>query len=289
MTVYSPSISSYTVTSPYITPAEYLASPTGVNVSQLVPRGTEDQNADALKTVIIRASSYADQICRQVLAATRDIESGRYRLQRGGVLRIPATFSPVIAVEQITVGFAPSSMATVTDMSNVWVDRKVVTTPIGTLPLVPTYGALAPDGRVYATMTYINGWANGLLTSAASTGNTTLIVDNPLGMAPGVQLTIFDSGKTEVIYVQSVSGNTITLTTPLVYDHAVGVNVSAFPDAIKQAIVLLTSALIKTRGSEAIVMSQIRATPSQTVAIEGGGIEEIAMAKELLSQYVRTV
>lgn len=289
MTKYAPYVSSYTVTAPYITPDEYKASPTGVNVSQLVPRGTEEQNLDALKTVIARASSYADQLCRQILAATTDIQSGRYRVQRGAVLRVPMQFSPTIAVNKISIGYAPSAMAEVSDLSNVWIDRKVVTIPIGSVPILPTYGALAPDNRMYCIIEYVNGWANALLSETATAGSSIITVDNPVGMTEGVQLTIFDAGKSEVVYVDSVVGNVVTLTAPLAHTHLAEVNVSAFPDAIKQAVVLLTSYLIKTRGGQAMVMASIAANPTRATVAENGANDELAIATDLLAQYLRTV
>ena len=289
MTVYPPNLSTYTSRIPYITSAEFEASPTGVNVSQLVPRGTPEQNADALAVTISRASGFADTFCRQVLAATTDVQSGRYRIQRTGFLRIPADRSPIIAVNSLKVGFSPSSMSTLTDMSNVWIDRKVVTFPIQTVQMQPLVSALYTDGRAYAIMEYVNGYANTLTTATSAAGVTTLTVDSVLGIAPGMDITIYDPAYTEVVTVASVSGSVVTLTAPLVYAHGVGVSVSSLPPAVKQAVVLLTAALIKTRGSEAIVMNSMRAMPTSTVQSESGGSADISLAKELLLPYVRAI
>lgn len=289
MTVYPPNVSTYASRIPYITPAEFEASPTGVNVSQLVPRGTPEQNADALKVVIERASGYADSYCRQVLAATTDIQSGRYRIQRTGFLRIPTDRSPIIAVNSLKVGFSPSSLSTFTDMSDVWIDRKVVTFPIQTVRMQPLVNALYSDGRAYAVMEYVNGYANTLTTAASSAGGTTLTVDSVLGIVAGMDITIYDPGYTEMVTVTSVAGSVVTLSAPLAYAHGVGVSVSALPPAVKQAVVLLTSSLIKTRGSEAIVMNSMRAMPTSTVDSESGGTAESNLAKELLLPFVRSV
>lgn len=289
MTVIAPNISTYSSHAPYITPAEYLASPTGVNVSQLVPRGTEDQNKDALRTVISRASAYADAFCKQVLNATVEVTSGRYRLQRTGIMRVPLTYSPALAIESIQVGFSPSQMTALTDMGNVWLDRKVVTFPIGSTPILPVFGATAPDGYCYVIVEYVNGYANSELTAPSVIGATSVTVASTVGMYPGVELTINDPGNTESVIISSVSGNVVSFTTPLVFAHEAGNNISALPDSIKQAIVLLTSALIKTRGSEAVVMSQLRQQANQTTSIEGGGFDEVSIAKSLLLPYVRTV
>ena len=289
MTVYAPNASTYTSRVPYITAAEYMASPTGVNVSQLVPRGTPEQNDDALRIVIERASSYADTFCRQVLAATLDTQSGRYRIQRTGFLQIPAERSPIIAVNSIKVGFTPSSLTDIGTYENVWIDRKVVSFPIQTVKMQPLVNSLYTDGRAYAVMTYVNGYANTLTTASATAGATSLTVDSTLGVVPGMELSIYDPAVTETVTVVSVTDTTITIAAPLQFNHATGVSVSCLPPAVKQAVVLLASALIKTRGSEAIVMNSMRATPSQTNTSESGGYEEIVLAKELLQPYVRAV
>ena len=287
MTVYPPNVSTYTSRIPYITAAEYEASPTGVNVSQLVPRGTPEQNADALNVTISRASGFVDSFCRQVLAATTDIQSGRYRIQRTGFLRIPAERSPIIAVNSLKVGFSPSSLTTFGDMSDVWIDRKVVTFPIQTVKMQPLVNALYTDGRAYAIMEYVNGYANTLTTADSTAGATTLSVDSTLGIVAGMEITIYDPAYTEVMTVASVTTSAVTFTSPLAYAHVAGVSVSTLPPAVKQAVVLLTSSLIKTRGSEAIVMNSMRAMPSSTVDSESGGIAEIKLAKELLAPFVR--
>ena len=289
MTVYAPYVNSYTSTTPYITAAEYMASPTGVNISQLVPRGTAKQNEDALNQAIARASSFIDIHCRQVLAATVDTQSGRYRIQAGGMMRIPVNFSPILAVNSVKVGFAPSSLNPFTDMSNLWIDRKVVQFPLQTMQMQGNYTPLYADGRVFVILEYVNGWANTLTTAASAVGDTTVTVDSNLGIQPGVELTIYDPNGTEVRTVVSVAGNVVTLDSPLTFAHDAGYSISALPAAVKQAAVLLTSALIKTRGSEAIVMSQMRAQPTQTVPIEDGGLAEIALAKELMTPFVRVM
>jgi hypothetical protein len=289
VTVYAPNITSYTSRIPYITSAEYKASATGVNVSQLVPRGTPEENADALEIAIRRASSFVDTHCRQVLAATSDIQSGRYRINRSGFVQIPTDYSPIIAVNSIELGFAPSAMSTFTDMTNLWIDRKVVTVPLQTVQLLPLFSAMYSDGRVYAKLNYVNGYACTLTDTTSVAGASSLVLDSMLGVQPGVQLTIYDPGRSEVVYVQSVSGNTVTLSAPMTYAHGTGVSVSSLPAAVKQATVLLTSALIKTRGSEAIVMNSMSAPPSRTTATEDGGMQEIALARELLKPFARVV
>jgi hypothetical protein len=59
------------------------------------------------------------------------------------------------------------------------------------------------------------------------------------------------------------------------------------PESIKQAVVLLTSALIKTRGSDALVMGSMRSQPNKVSKTEDGGLEEIDLAVDMLEPFRR--
>ncbi len=284
-------VPTYASRSAYLTSAEYVASPTGVNVSQLVVGGTAQQNADALTQTIARASSLADSYCYQVLAATVDTQVGKWRVQRDGTIKVPLAFTPVVQINGVQLGYQPNMMTTLTDLSNVWVGRKVAEIPVLGVQF-PNSSLNSPlqrstTGQMYAAVTYVNGYANTLLTSAPTVGATSFTVDSILGILPGMPLTLHDPSQTEHVTVLSVAGNTVTIVSPLTFAHAVGINVSALPESIKQAVVLLTSALIKTRGSEAIVMSSMRGQPSKTSKIEDGGLEEIDLAVVMLEPFRR--
>jgi hypothetical protein len=281
-------VPTYASRSPYLTPAEYLASPTGVNVSQLVVGGTAQQNADALLQTISRASGLADDYCYQILAATLDTQVGRWRVTSEGTIKVPLAFTPAIQITNVSVGPQPNMMAALPDLSNVWIGRKVVEVPVwGVNFPVPGLTTRSSSGYLYTAVTYVNGYANTVITGATTAGATTLLVDSTLGVLPGMQMTIHEPGVSERINVLSVTGSTVTLAAPLVNAHTVGANVSALPESIKAAVVLLTSALIKTRGSEALVMSSMRGQPAKTAKVEDGGLEEIDLAVEWLSRHRR--
>jgi hypothetical protein len=283
-------VPAYASRSAYITPAEYTASPTGVNVSQLVVGGDQTDNANALSLTIARASSLADSYCYQVLAATTDVQAGRWKVTREGTLKVPLAFTPVVAVTNVSVGWSPSQMTSLTDLSDVWVGRKVAEIPVWGVQFpaqLPTSRRAASGGLLYGAVSYINGYANTTLTSPATAGATTIVVDSPLGLYPGIPLTVHDPSAKEPIVVASVAGNTVTLAAPLVSAHVAGTNVSALPESIKQAVVLLTSALIKTRGSDALVMGSMRSQPNKVSKTEDGGLEEIDLAVDMLEPFRR--
>ena len=279
MTVTSPIVPTYSSRIPYLTPVEYEASPTGVDTGNLVPDGTTQQNADALVQTIARASSWVDTECRKVLAATLDTTAGRYRVRGDGTITVPLDFTPILQVTSVQAGSTPSTLSPLGDLSNVWLGRKVAT--------IPLWGVPVGSGWAYAVVQYVNGYANGLLTQTVSAQATTLTLDSTLGIAPGEQLTIYDPGSTETVTVATVTDTGVTLTAPTASAHLANVAVSALPPAIKQATVLLTSALIKTRGDDAIVMPDISGQPSHSQTMDPTGSEDITVAFELLAPYRR--
>jgi len=187
----------------YVTPREFRSAPTGVDVSQLVPGGDAPTNAAALVMQLQRASAYADNFCQKVLAATVDTQAGQYRVQRdamGPVIKVPLNFTPIVAVSGVSVGDTPSAVAPLTDLSNIWIGPKTVTVPI--------LGSGSPfasfSGRKYATVEYVNGWANTALTAGANPGAMSITVASALGVMPGQQLNIQNATQAETVTVALV-------------------------------------------------------------------------------------
>ena len=126
--VTAPTAPSYATYTPYITPAEYLCEPTGVDVSQLVPgAGANAQNA-VLTRAIGRASSWADQYCRKILAATSDVQSGQYRITRNGTIVVPVDNTPLIQVTNVAMGLVAGQLTALPDLSRLRLGKKTVTT-----------------------------------------------------------------------------------------------------------------------------------------------------------------
>jgi len=74
------------------------------------------------------------------------------------------------------------------------------------------------------------------------------------------------------------------------FEHAPGVSISALPPDVKQAVICLTSALIKSRGSDAVIMQSLRGGGSQTAGkSEDGGLEDAEIAIDLLRPFARVV
>lgn len=294
---YAPSYANYT---PYLTSAEYLAEPTGVDVSSLIPGASAGAQTAVLTRVIARASSFADQFCRKVLAATLDVQSGEYRLFPDGTIRVPVDNTPLIQVTNVNVGFAAGRLTPLTDLSTCRLGKKVVRIPTAqlsmSLPLSPSQSAaLSRTGSVFADVTYVNGYAHAQTATGSLAGVSSIqVTGTGLGIVPGLPLTIYDGAANGASTEQVIVGagyqygsSTVPLAAPTQYAHGAGCSVSALPGFVREAIISLTSALIKTRGSDSYTMPS---GPRQQMKIEGmlpGSDEDFEVAFELLEPLRR--
>lgn len=274
--IVAPYVPSYAANEPYITTGEFIAAGTGVNVATLVVGGTTEQNTDALEAKILAASGMADSFCNQVLACTTEVMVGSFRIT-DSALRIPVTQLPVVQVNSISIG-TPQNMTELDTLA-------YVTFPFPNVVAVPYTGV--NGNRVDVVMTYLAGFANTRLTADAAAAATVLTVGNTLGMVPGLRLTIADSGKTETVTVLTVTDTTVTLTAPTSFDHDAGTSLSALPAAIKQAVILLASVLIKTRGTQAVVLQSMSGGTQTIMGVDPSATRELGEAKQLLTQFVR--
>jgi hypothetical protein len=295
--VFAPTVSTYAYRTPYLTPGEYQNAPTGVDSSNLIPGGTMAQQTAALAQAVVRASAWADTICKKILAATRDTQAGRFRVFRDGTLRIPVDFTPLIAVAAASVGDSPSQIAALADLSVLELGDKVVTLPaFGSSSALSTCYGRAASGTRYAQLTYVNGYANTGVTAAAASGATSVTVANPLAIFPGMTMTLIDGGSTELVTVSpafvptvTVAPTAIPLTAALGPGHTANAVLSALPGEIKEAVILLTSAVIKTgRGAESVEMPNFGGQGSK-IPTEAHGLEELAAALDLLDNHRRVV
>lgn len=294
---FAPSYASYT---PYLTPLEYLAEPTGVDVSALIPGANVAAQTAVLVRTIARASSFADNFCRKILAATSDVQSGEYRVFADGTIRVPVDNTPLIQVTNVNVGMVAGQLTTLTDLSQCRVGKKVVRIPTAqvsaTALLLPWQSAVpARSGSMFADVTYINGYAHALTAASSNAGASLIqVTGSGLGLVPGLPLTIYDGAvngaNTEQVVVgpgYAFGSSTVPLASPTLYAHGPGCSVSALPGFVREAVICLTSALIKSRGSDSYVMPS---GPMQQMHVEGmlpGSDEDFEVAFELLEPLRR--
>ena len=293
--VIAPYVPTYAARQSYITPGEFTEDPNGVDVSQLVAGGNAYDNAAALLGVISDGSAWVDAICHQVLGATEDVQAGRYRVNNRGIIAVQCAYSPIVAVNAVSLGPTPQTLTALTDSTGIWPNGKTVEIPFVSNGLTPSGAYPYPSGwvngrDVYATVTYVNGFANTTLAEPATAGTSEITVVSALGVVAGSGLGLYDGSSTEGVTVAAsytYGSTTVPLAAPLTFAHAEGVAASALPPAVRRATKLLTAALIKTRGDEAFVMASINSEPTSQPVGEPGLAADVDIATRLLVDYIR--
>lgn len=287
MPVVAPYVTTYTSHVPYITLAEWLAAPTSLDIFNLVPGGTQEQQNAAIRSQIERASSWIDRICHQVLAATKDTSIRRCRVDVRGYVKMPLPRKPVLEVVAVSVGSSPSNMSALSTLVDVEIGEHGVVS-------IPVYNASLGRGSLpqpLVQVTYINGWPNTLLAANVPASASSLTVASSLGIYPGSVLSIYDTdltGGTEQVTVASTfvpGGTTVPLTAPTQYAHVSGTSFSSLPPVVKEAAVLLTSALLQTRGADALVIGST--DPPQQTPMSNGMSQAERLASAMLADYRR--
>jgi len=225
---------------PYITPAEFAAQPTYLDLTGLRP-GIPDPDAQTaeLANILLQASSWADNQCNQTLAAHRVMASTRARINRDGNLVIPLTDTPFLAVESLSYGTSFTAMTTVAARS-VRVEKvQTLLVPVGS-------GATISGAWLYVDLAYIAGWVSTTASSAAIAGATSLTVADPTGILPGSSYRLWEPGVEEVVTVSPSyappptasppTPTAIPLASPTLFAHDVGGGWSGMPADMRLAV-----------------------------------------------------
>jgi hypothetical protein len=284
------------LTVPYLTLEEYKAAPTAIDLDNLVFDSQDpDVQDNELRNVIARASSWMDTYCNQVLGATIETEQQRSRYSTDGSIRFHPRFSPIVALTDFNYGY-PTNMASLGDCSIAWIEDQEIIIPNAQLGTWTSQGPLSfgafnggPGNQLFLNYTYIAGYTNTTVAIATTIGATSLTVANGTGIIAGQMLTLYDGMNTELITVASTytfGSTTVPVTRPLVNTHAIGSSVSALPPAIKQAAILVTTAMLKVRGDSSMTMM---VTTQPTMATPGSDrfSDEMKIAADILDTYKR--
>jgi len=267
--------------------------------------------------ILGRATARADGFCNQVLRATIDYEQVagpdyRVTVQNGtGNGRIILSRWPILSI--VSVQVAPNAVF----------PRQWSSIPSGQwdieVPSIGLLGSIAPAAAIdggqaiiippgwvnwglgrhgwLVRVQYVNGWPHTSLTSAVTTGATTLPVDDCTGWAitgewgnTGAAGIVYDSGFQETIQctgasVTSGPGN-LTIASPLNYNHAAGVMTTSLPQSVIDATILFSAAQALQRGATSTTIHAIPGGP-------GGGSGDpdrlIKTAQGLLNPLRRTI
>jgi CRISPR/Cas system CMR-associated protein Cmr5 small subunit len=281
---------------PYLTLDEFKNAPTSIDLSNLVFSSQDPDVQDSeLTNTIARASSWIDTYCNQVLAATTETEQQRTRISPDGTIRLHPRYSPIIALTAFQYGNPSTQMQTLPDCSYAWIEDAEILVPYANLSLTySSQGALqfgfptSPRVETFVKYTYIAGYANTTIVTA-NAGDTSLTVADGTGITAGLQLKIYDGYNSEFVTVDSsytFGSTTIPLTSALVNTHATGISISALPPAIKEAAILVTTAFLKVRGDNSMVMS-ISSAPNASNKAGEDLSGDLKIAQELLNPYKR--
>lgn len=278
----------------YCTAAEFTAWPTGLDLQNLIPDGTGQQQTAELGTILQAASSYVEQLTYQALYG-RSVTEVAADARSDGEGRLQVRLRSFPARRITAAQWTQSSLSG-------WTPISVASAHI-TGELRGNYYADDIDYRIYrgwarppftVVTQYCSGYPNALLTAGTAAGATSLQVDDatamegpaPLGslMLPGTLLTIYDAtgGGQEIVAVQAVSGTTVTLAAPTLYAHASGVRVSALPEAVSTASLYLAAWMIKERRAGGGVLMHGTLQPASAS-------EDLRMAEQLLLPFRRVV
>jgi hypothetical protein len=285
---------------PYVSLEEvkFSATASAIDFSNLIENASQSVQDRSLYELIIRASSKADAYTMGVygsLCATSNTENGRYYMNRSGQIVINPYFTPILEIQNFMVGWGPGdglqniSLST----SNCSIERTqfIITSQstmglyFGNLGIVG--GNMQSGTEVFCQWTYVNGWANTFTNATSALGATSITVNNVTGIYPGQHLTIWDGQQDEYIQVSTswVPGNTtLILANPLKYKHGSGVNVSALPASVKQAVIHFVVALIKERGQGGLVLNEI-GEPSPVSSRQQSSMTDEALGYDLLDEF----
>jgi hypothetical protein len=307
---------------PYVTPELLTQAPTGISWST-IPSGrnvTAEMRLAEQSNICQRATAQVDSYCNQVLRASIDSEqlpgpNFRMTIQSGvGTTRVIMQRWPILEIMSVQV--APNAVfpRQWTSLSTGMWDIEV--------PVVGLYGTSAPSsageggqavilppgtvtwalGRngYLVRVNYVNGWPHTGLTTAVSSGATSLVVDDCTGWSivgentgyTGATGTIYDSGSQEVIQVLSTSATSgpgiLTLAKPLTFNHDAGTMVTTLPQSIIWATILICSSMALTRGATATTVQTIPGGGGSTTAGKDPG-DLASEAELLLNPFRRTV
>ena len=282
---------------PYVSLNEvkFSASAAAVDFSNLIENGSAAVQDRALSELIVRASAMADRFTMGqygTLNATSNPENGRYRPNRLAQIVINPYFTPIIGVTDFQCGWGPGTGLYEIPLtaSNCSIEREqFIITQASSVglevgPLTVAGGNWSSNAELFCQWTYLNGYANSFTTATSAVGATSITLSDTTGIFAGMNLTVWDGMNDEYVQVASVAGNVVTLSASLSFAHGVGVNVSAMPADVKQAVIHFVIGLVKQRGQGGIVISET-GEPIATTPKAQNSMEDFVMAYDLLQPF----
>jgi hypothetical protein len=275
------------LTVPYISVAEFLASPTWLDLNDLIEDGSAAQQTAEQYNQILKASAWADNYIRQPLRAHYQVDNLQCRVDKLGRIFIHPHHLPVRQVVAVSYGSDLNNMTQATiGPSTAWVEdsRGIIIALSGIngawASTLQFGSAPSPSTQVYVQVEYIAGYGHGIITANSLAGATSLSVDSTLGFQkPATSLAgnsyggsvarIWEPALEEAGAVQGISGGALTFSAPLANAHSVGINVSELPAEVKQAVTQYAAGLLlRENATNALPFP---GAPGPTTMRDGGG------------------
>lgn len=278
----------------------------GVQVDNLVPRGSPAEQDAALAEVIESASAWVDNTILGILAATADTELKQVNVNRRGFASIHPRFRPVIALTSFQIGATPATMRALTDLNGSAVTLNQFSVPVFPLALTSSAGPLqfgnvaAPSDQAWVQYTYQNGYPVTALTAPAAAGATQISVADTTGIVQGqTWLTIYALQNRIRLLAGAVStapaagqvgtgpGTVGCTALPSAVPNSTSypTMVSALPPDVIEAVVLVSRAIIKETGGGSVVASGSRSISAGEKDPFGAG-DDYAEAEAFLHPYL---
>lgn len=280
----------------YITCEEYRAAPTALNTVNLVSGGTKVDQDNELAGIIARASRFLDLTARQPLYATSMVQNETARTDRQGNVVLKPRMDRLKTIDSFAYGPSFTQLTTYTPPINpgqYFVQENRVLFALGA-PGVVWRGSLAflaqpRGGELVVSWGFTGGWTTTRLTVAAVAGASSVTVENPDGLLPGLLVRIVD-GAAQVntqVATSYVPGSTVVpLLAPLPADQPAGAWFGEVPDDLKEGAVLATSHYIKERKGAGFTIASSGQGGKSQASTKDIGIE-LEQAEVMALRYER--
>lgn len=273
----------------------------GVQLDNLVPRGTPVEQDAALAELIEGASVWIDNTILTTLAATYDTVLGKATPDRYGYVNLHPRYQPVVSLTDFWSGPAPNLLVQAGDLSGAGVLPDRISMPIGgALSWMSDQGPLqfgptaSPDQPLWVKYTYVNGFPVTSLTGPVNQGDLVLHVADTTGIVPGATwLTVYALQNRFRFLAGAVSAASGpgTVACPAA-PHAIPTTgpsapmVSALPADVIEAAVLVVRAMVKESGGTSTRPAASRHGSSDDEATAG---DDYAEAEAFLHPYLLPV
>lgn len=184
---------SFSRVTPYINPDMFKNhARAGVQVENLVPKGTPAQQDAALFEAIDDACGWIDSQAEQTFAATLDTWAGQVSINRNGYAELSPPITPAVGLTAFSIGPTPAQLGALSSLAGCIVTPNQIQVPVFPLAMLTSSqgpiqfgGVPAPSMGAFCQYTYVGGYPVTSLTADVPAGATSLPVADTTGIVAG--------------------------------------------------------------------------------------------------------